>query len=88
VRRVLYHPGYVAGFAAALLQARSDLHDMHAEHVRELSDLRRQLDEARALLNDLRAAVRARHRAEDELVGLRAIEAAFAERRDFPVTLH
>jgi hypothetical protein len=44
-RRVLYRPDYVRGFANALREARSDLHDMHFKHVCEL-------DEARAALRD------------------------------------
>jgi hypothetical protein len=88
VRRVLYPPQFVAGFRVALMQAREDLRDMNFRHVCELSDLRRQLDETRAVLGELRAAVRARQRAEDELADLRAIQSAVAEKRDAPVTLH
>ena len=88
MRRLLYHPRYVEGYRVALMKARDDLHDLHRKHVCEMSDLRRQLDETRAVLSELRAAVRARQRAENALADLHAIQSAVAEKRDTPVTLH
>jgi hypothetical protein len=75
-RRVLYRPDYVRGFANALREARSDLHDMHFKHVCEL-------DEARAALRDLQAAVQARWEAEARLAELyreRAIRTSTSSR--------
>jgi len=89
-RRLLYSPQYVRGFANALREARSDLHDMHFKHLCELADLRRELDECRAALNELRAATLARQRAEAELAGLyreREIARALAAERDLATSL-
>ena len=44
---------------------------MHFKHLCELADLRKELDETRTALDELRAAVRARERAESELTGAR-----------------
>jgi hypothetical protein len=68
--RVLYHPDRVRAMFA---QMRGDLHAMHFKHLCELSDLRRELDAMRTeleQLRELRATVRARHRAEAELAEL------------------
>jgi hypothetical protein len=84
-RRILYSPQYVQGFRVALAEARSDLHDMHFRHLCEIADLRRELDETRAALDELRAATLAREKAEYELRELyheRAIARARAAERD------
>ena len=81
-RRVLVHPDRVR---AMFPKMRDELHDMYSKHLRELADLRRELDKARADLDKLRAAVRARQQAQDELSGLyraRAIQQAQAAERD------
>jgi hypothetical protein len=87
-RHVLLHPGYVLGYRNALRQAREDLADMHEKHLREHAALRAELDAAVADLNELRAAVWARHQAEATVDNLRAVQRAVDEMRDSPVTLH
>jgi len=64
---------------------REDLDDLRSRHLRELSDLRRELDQVRANYADLRAVVLARHRTEAELADLRrqrALVEAWAGARD------
>jgi Skp family chaperone for outer membrane proteins len=90
-RRLLYSPRYVDGYRVALLEAREDLHGLHFKHQCELADLRRELDKCRADLEELRAAVRARQNAEQELASLhreRAIQRARAQARDPTIPLH
>jgi hypothetical protein len=80
-RKLLYSANRVHALFARM---RADLHDMHFEHLCELADLRRELDATRAALDDLRAAVLARQRAEAELACLyreRAIARARAAER-------
>jgi hypothetical protein len=84
-RRVFSSPQYLQGFRNALRQARNDLRDLHWKHLYEMADLRRELDETRAALNELRAATLGRQHAEAELRGLyreRAIQRARAAERD------
>jgi len=84
-RRLLYTAQYVAGFRNALQQAPEELHDMHFKHLCELADLRRELEETRAALAELRAAVRARAAADQELAELhreREIQRAQKVERD------
>jgi len=80
--RLLYHPDAVRRTFARM---RKDLDGLRFQHLRELSDLRRELDQARADYADLRAAVLARHRCEAELADLRrrrALVEAWAGERD------
>src|SRR5262249_28838566 len=90
-RRLLYSPGYAAGFREALRQAREDLDAMDFRHQCALADLRRELDETRSALNQLKAAVLARQHAEAELASLyreREIAQARAVERDPIIPLH
>jgi hypothetical protein len=70
--RPLYHPDRVRAMFA---QMRSELHAMHFKHLCELADLRRELDETRTALDELRAATLARQRAEADLELLRRDQA-------------
>jgi len=84
-RRTLYSPQYVLGFANALAEARADLREMHVKHLGEMADLRRELDQARGDLAELRDVVLSRQRAEQELASFyreRAIARARAAQRD------
>jgi len=53
-RKLLYSPQYIAGFARAYREARRDLDDMHAKQLREMAQLRRELDETRAEFDELK----------------------------------
>jgi hypothetical protein len=90
-RRLLYTPQYVAGFARALREARADLDAMHAKHLYEMDELRRELDEVRDAFNQLRAAVTRREQADVEVCALyreRDIVRAKAAERDPTTLLH
>lgn len=81
-RRVLYRPDQVRRLVAGM---REDLRDLRFKHLREMADLRRELDEVRNDYIRLRDAVRARHRAEAELADLRRqrnLVEAWASERD------
>ena len=69
-RRVLYSQQYIEGYRNALAEARSDLHEMHAKHLHEHAILRRELDQCRAELGELKTTVLARQHAESELATL------------------
>jgi hypothetical protein len=84
VRRLLYTPQYVAGFARALREARADLDAQHRRHLSDLADLRRELDLVRTEYTALRNAVIEREKAEANLVLLqrdRARQMSIAEGR-------
>jgi hypothetical protein len=69
-RRLLVHPGhvaFVAGYREAMLKMRGDLHEQHYRHLCEMSDLRKELTQARAQFEALRNAVIERQRAEANL---------------------
>jgi hypothetical protein len=87
-RKLLYSADRVHALFARM---RADLHDMHFKHLCELADLRKELDETRTALDELRAAVRARERAESELTSLyreRDLARARAVARDSAMPLH
>ena len=65
-----------AAYKALLAEARADLAQMHFEHQCRLADLHRELAGVRAEFEALRAVVRARHHAEQELSNLRALKDA------------
>jgi hypothetical protein len=67
-RRLLYTPERVRAMFA---QMRGELHEQHFRHLCAMADLRRELDETRAALHELRAATLARQRAEADLEMLR-----------------
>jgi len=70
---------------AMFARMRDDLHNMHSRHVSELFALRRELDECRAVLAELRSATLSPQRAEAELAALhreRAVALAQAAERD------
>jgi hypothetical protein len=69
-RRVLYSSQYVAGFAAALKQAREDLKAMNFRHQCAHDDLMRELDKCRAELDELWALVLMRQEADPQLTAL------------------
>jgi hypothetical protein len=74
-----------AAYKALLDEAKADLAQMHFRHQCRLADLYRELDEVRRELDELKAAVRARQRAESELASLyreRSIARAQAAERD------
>ena len=84
VRRLLYTPQYVAGFARALREARADLDAQHRRHLSDMADLRRELDLVRTEYTALRNAVIEREKAEANLVLLqrdRARQMSIAEGR-------
>jgi hypothetical protein len=79
--RLVYHPRYIEACRATLDVARADLAALARQHQCEIADLRRELNEVRALYDELCAAVRARQLAESELARLyREREIARAER--------
>jgi hypothetical protein len=69
-KRVLYSQQYIEGYRNALAEARSDLQEMHAKHLHEHAILRRELDQCRAELGELKTTVLARQHAESELATL------------------
>jgi len=82
IRRVLYTEARVRAMFARM---RDDLHELAARHASEVAALRAELDEVRALYDELRAATFARQRAEAELASLyreRAIRRARAAERE------
>ena len=73
LRKVLYSPQFVLGFARALREARADLRSLHSAHLSQLADLKREIDGMRAELDqlrELRAVTRARIKAESDLRAL------------------
>jgi len=84
-RRVLYSQQYIEGYRNALAEARADLQAMSFRHRCELTDLRKELDAARAEFDELKTAVFARQCAESELATLyreRELGRARAAERD------
>jgi hypothetical protein len=76
-RVVLYHPKYVEGFRNALAEAREDLRVLHARHLDQLDDLRREVSELRSIFADVVASLRVQ--AEADVHALRRkLEAALA----------
>jgi len=82
--RVLYDEAIVRKLFGEMKQ---QLHEMAARHRAEVESLRRELEQTRALFNQLRATVLARQNAEAEVARLRAIADAHNERLD-TTTLH
>jgi hypothetical protein len=67
---------HIDAYRAALAECRADLAQMHFQHQCWQADLRRELEEVRAELTKLKAVVRARRDAEQELANLRALRDA------------
>jgi hypothetical protein len=76
---------------AIFAKMRAELSARHVEHLSELADLRRELDQVRAQFDELRAVSLARSRTElevAELHRLRDIGRAQAAERDISQPLH
>ena len=61
---------HIDAYRAALAECRSDLGAMHFAYECRMADLHRELDTCRSELDELKGAIRARQRAEQELAGL------------------
>ena len=68
-RRPIVRPGANA-YRSWLDEAKADLAQMHFRHQCAQADLRRELDQVRGELEEFRAVIRARQRAEAELAEL------------------
>jgi hypothetical protein len=68
-RVVLYHPRYVEGFRAALMEARADLREMHLQHLCEIANLQGQVAELREVVQLVVSVLR--QQAEPDVATLR-----------------
>jgi hypothetical protein len=79
-----------AQYKALLDECRADLAQLHFEHRCRVTDLERELAQVRAEFEELKAAVRARQKAQAELDGLyreRELQRALAAPRDLATPL-
>ena len=87
-RRLVLHPAY-ASIRAALVEAHADLHEQHANHMRELAALRVEVAELREVLQLVTSVTR--QNAEQDVAALRhTLEHAPArlQRRDPGTQVH
>ena len=88
-RRILfYHPRIVAAFRNALVEARSDLTEMHLRHLSELADLRHKIDELREVVQLVVSLLRQQAEMDVKTLGAQLLAVLVRlQRRDPSVTL-